>query len=277
MKFIEKNYRESDCIPIAVSVLTTACLCLLALQSFIDLETFIVGPIQWLVVTIKSISRDMALNISAEIFGIVLTVMIIDTLYEYRQQRFQNTYSKGILLKLKDITENARTRAFGPIGGGRLLDIGKVEYEKDAIMLVRVIYDLRIYNKEIDSLIDKYSILATPALVYEISTITGEIDSKLNDLNILLRWQVDFGKLSENKDVLDALEFLEYTEHLNTMPNLFPHDDQTIKQHYKELSNKYEQLDGLIEAFSTKKISFWNVVKKDSLIAEVFRRDGKDD
>jgi hypothetical protein len=217
---------------------------------------------------------SMIQNVLSELFGIVVTVIFVDTLYEYRQKQQGISYVRILITEIRKILDDAVHTAFGPLFGQDFLDLEMIQYPIHANNFVLVVRTLRNQNEKVEQYIERYSLLATPQLISLIHKNVNAIHKKLDELCTLYAWQVDNGPLKNDqsiqKAVFEGTREMTFQDILDSMTVVL--EQPTIKKNYQELQQLYYSLLDALDQESTKKISFISVLLHDSLMSELFQR-----
>jgi hypothetical protein len=120
----------------------------------------------------------------------LVVVLIIDVGYAFRTKQREFEYSCATLKKIRKISEEAKTEAFGPALGGYFLSCLKVTMLKEIGLLKELIDILLDRNGGIEKILDVYDVLVTQSMVLHVSDVVSEIDRTLNNLRMPLRGQV---------------------------------------------------------------------------------------
>src|SRR3990167_2826283 len=127
-------------------------------------------------------NESMRQNIIAELLGIAVTVVCIDTLYEYRQKLQRVRYEKVFVGIVKTLVKNSIDKFFIGIGLDSISAIGTA---KQARNLATIIVDLCEYLDRIEDYMGRYSVLVSPKLLSVIHGHIEKIDETLYSLSIL--------------------------------------------------------------------------------------------
>jgi hypothetical protein len=221
-------------------------------------------------------NESMLQNITAEMFGIVVTVVCIDTLYEYRQKRQRVSYEKVFVDVVKTLVRNSIDKFF--IGAG-LDSISTLDAPKRARNLATIIVDLCEYLDRIEDYMGRYSVLASPKLLSVIHGHIEKIDQSLFRLSILYSSQVSTTEHLNADDSLPKNIFVDISRFrrykiLDSLGSVPP--DSSIGIFYKRAKDCYCALDKQLDALLGIKVTIWDVLVNDSLISGLcrfFKRD----
>jgi Txe/YoeB family toxin of Txe-Axe toxin-antitoxin module len=213
----------------------------------------------------------MAKNVVAQIFSLLLIIIFIDALSEYRRIIHENKYLIGRLKNLLTEIQNSTFDIFGK----ELINLQKIEIPKHANLWIRIIKRAIKTNQEIQRLIEIYSTLINPLLISKVSKIIFEIDNILEDTIKILLFQIQT-KVEETNNYyyiyyLDSLsEYLSeikpgtiYSKLPTTEENFVDEktsQDKKLSDQFAVLQNKYKMLNELAVSFLKEKISFPKVL-----------------
>ena len=216
---------------------------------------------------------SMIQNVLSELFGIIVTIFFVDTLYEYRRKQQGLRYAKILITGIRNIIEDTVDTAFGPLFGEEFLNLETIQSPTHATKLFMVVTSLRKQNEKVEQYLERYSIFATPELVALIHEHVNIIHKKLNVLSMIYTLQIADSPMKDDERIPQALfegpRDVTMNEILDTLPAL---EEQTIAKHYRELQQCYSSLSHALDQEFTKQISFMSTLLHDSIISELFLR-----